>query len=89
MKLFFLDISNQINSNGDAWVQNSEFVKPLYRPPKKNLSKINSDLCMIKEIKQQTHQSINSQAELDNLWAEVKGILICEMSSFPDLSISN
>ena len=51
---------------------------------------------MRKEIKQQNQQtilklenSVNSQAELDNLWGEIKGILICEMSSFPDLPISN
>ena len=52
----FFDISNQINSSVDARVQNSEFVKPLYRPPKKNLSKINSDFCMRKEIKYHVRQ---------------------------------
>ena len=66
------------------------------RKPKKNLSKINDQFFMSDEVKLQVENTIlrlenivHNQAQLDQLWSEVKDLLLNELNSLPDLPKSN
>ena len=66
------------------------------QPPKKNIRKINETFFMSEEITNQVIATIsklenvvNDQSELDSLWSQVKDLLLCEISTLPDLPTSN
>ena len=66
------------------------------RKPKKDLKKINNLFFMSDEIRVQVENTIlklenivQNQDQLDQLWAEVKSLLLKELDSLPDIPKSN
>ena len=66
------------------------------RKPKKDLNKINDSFFMSEDIKMQVQNTIvrlenvvNNQGQLDQLWSEVKDLLLNELKSLPDLPKTN
>ena len=66
------------------------------RKPKKDLKKLNVNFFMSEEVKLQVQNTIlklenlvQNQAQLDQLWSEVKNLLLNELDSLPDLPKSN
>ena len=90
------DILN--NGKFEKQTQFSEFEEPQApkRQPKKNLKKIDESFFMSDDIKLQLQNTIlrlenalQNQNELDQLWSDVKALLVNEMSSLPDLPTSS
>ena len=67
-----------------------------HKKVKKNLSKIDQSFFMSEETFQlilltinRLENIVNTKAEIDQLWSEIKNVIISEMNSLPELPMSN
>ena len=90
-KTYQSDTNNPHSSNN---AQNDQI--PVNKCPKKNLRKINDQFFMSEDIFLQVQSTIerienaiNNQAEIDDLWTEIKNLFLFEMAKLPNLPTSN
>ena len=84
-----------LNSNKNKNSDNQQLPNKTNKKPKKNLSKIGQSFFMSKETFDQVlftinklENAIDTKAEIDQLWKEVKDIFLFEMAALPDIPTS-
>ena len=82
--------------NTDSTENSSDLPNKANKKPKKNLSKIDqtffmssNTLSIVLSTITRLENAVNTKNEIDALWLEVKNIFISEMSTLPDVPVSN
>ena len=92
----YYDLSRCNKTQFSPNLKSIETLIPPKRLPKKNLKKINNSFFMSEDVSEQVNATISkleteveSQNELDDLWRQVKNLLMNELDTLPDLPTSN